>query len=128
MFLTDLQVLVTEGLWVPLVNLNSVYILPGIPRLFQGMVGAHKHRFTGAAAFETLAVYTSMGEGDLAEVFGNVAKQFPKVRMGSYPNVNVQDERFTAKLQLESRDVDQLQQAMDAVKAQIPTHALSDYA
>ena len=29
-----LQVLVTDGLWVPLVNLNNVYMLPGIPKLF----------------------------------------------------------------------------------------------
>ena len=29
------EVLFTEGLWVPLVNLEGVYILPGIPRLFQ---------------------------------------------------------------------------------------------
>ncbi len=29
---------------VPLVNLDGVYILPGIPRLFQAMVSAHQVR------------------------------------------------------------------------------------
>jgi len=119
-------VLVTEGLWVPLVNLNGVYILPGIPRLFQGMINAHKDRFTGGAAFQTLSVYTSMGEGDLANIFGDVAKQFPDVRMGSYPNVDAQDKRFTAKLQLECRNAKQLEEAMAAVKDKIPTHALAE--
>ena len=116
----------TEDVWVPLVNLNGVYILPGIPRLFQGIINAHKDRFVGGAAFQTLSVYTSMGEGDLAKIFGEVASQFPDVRMGSYPNVNMHDKRFTAKLQLESRGADQLQQAMNAVKDKIPKHALSD--
>ena len=121
-----MQVLVTEGLWVPLVNLKGVYILPGIPRLFQGMINAHKDRFTGGTAFQTLSVYTSVGEGDLANIFADVAKQFPDVRMGSYPNVDAQDKRFTAKLQLESRNPDQLKEAMAAVKDKIPTHVLAE--
>lgn len=111
---------------MPLVNLNGVYILPGIPRLFQGMINAHKDRFTWGAAFQTLSLYTSMGEGDLANIFGDVAKQFPDVRMGSYPNVDAQDKRFTAKLQLECRNAKQLEEAMAAVKDKIPTHALAE--
>ena len=90
------------------------------------MINAHKDRFLGGKAFHTLAVYTSMGEGDLAYIFGEVAKQFPDVRMGSYPNVDSQDKRFTAKLQLESRNAEQLQSAMAAVKDKIPTHNLAD--
>ena len=90
------------------------------------MINAHKDRFVGSKAFQTLAVYTSMGEGDLANIFGEVAKQFPDVRMGSYPNVNAQDKSFTAKLQLESRDASQLESAMVAVKDKIPTHDLAD--
>jgi molybdopterin-biosynthesis enzyme MoeA-like protein len=39
---TPSEVLFTPGMWVPLVNINSVYILPGIPRLFQGMISANK--------------------------------------------------------------------------------------
>lgn len=120
------EVLVTEGLWVPLVNLNGVYILPGIPRLFQGMINGHKERFTGGAAFQTVSVYTSVGEGDLANIFGDVAKQFPDVRLGSYPNVDAQDKRFTAKLQLESRNTQQLKEALAAVKDKIPTHNVSE--
>lgn len=34
----DCEVLFTEGMWVPLCNVDGVYILPGIPRLFQGMI------------------------------------------------------------------------------------------
>lgn len=38
---TPAEVLYTEGLWVPLVQLQGIYILPGIPRLFQQMISAH---------------------------------------------------------------------------------------
>ena len=54
--------LFTPGLWVPLVNIQSTYILPGIPRLFQQMVEAHVGRFQGPAAHERV-LYTDMGEG-----------------------------------------------------------------
>jgi hypothetical protein len=41
---TPSEVLFTPGQWVPLVNIGGVYILPGIPRLFQAMVSAHQAR------------------------------------------------------------------------------------
>lgn len=59
------QVLFTPDLWVPLVNLKDVYILPGIPRLFTAMVGAHKAPFRGPAC-SSAALYTNTVEGDLA--------------------------------------------------------------
>jgi len=56
------EVLYTDGLWVPLVNLQGVYILPGIPSLFQRMIEAHADRFKGAAA-HSATLYTNLGEG-----------------------------------------------------------------
>lgn len=43
------EVLFTPGLWVPLVVVDRVYILPGIPRLFQSMVSAQQVRGRGGA-------------------------------------------------------------------------------
>ncbi len=60
-----MQVLYTPELWVPLVNLQGVYILPGIPRLFKSMVEAHKDRFKGPAN-KSRTLYTNTVEGDLA--------------------------------------------------------------
>lgn len=34
----------TDGIWVPLVDVDSVFILPGIPRLFKQMIESHKVR------------------------------------------------------------------------------------
>lgn len=59
------QVLRTPGMWVPLVNLQNVYILPGIPRLFQAMIGTHRERFQGPATLSE-ELYSNLGEGDLA--------------------------------------------------------------
>lgn len=59
------QVLTTPGLWVPLVHVQGVYVLPGIPRLFTAMVEANKERFRGPQ-HHTLTLYTHLGEGDVA--------------------------------------------------------------
>lgn len=32
------EVLFTEGSWVPLVCVDGIYVLPGIPKLFQSMI------------------------------------------------------------------------------------------
>lgn len=61
----SLQVLYTPDLWVPLVNLNAVYILPGIPRLFKAMINANMGPFKGPAN-ESRTLYTNTVEGDLA--------------------------------------------------------------
>ncbi|MEW5310447.1 MAG: hypothetical protein WDW38_002246 [Sanguina aurantia] len=82
---TPSEVLFTEGSWVPLVCVDGVYILPGIPKLFQSMIMGQQARFQGAA-FCSAAVYTQMGEGDLAVALTKVAAAHPKVSIGSYPN------------------------------------------
>lgn len=62
------QVMFTPGLWVPLVNLRGVYILPGIPRLFQAMLEANSEPFKGPAC-ATATLLTNTVEGDLAGRF-----------------------------------------------------------
>lgn len=61
---------------MPLVNVNGVYVLPGIPRLFQKMLGAHRHRFKGPQSHDA-SCYTDMGEGDLAKPLGKIAQEYP---------------------------------------------------
>lgn len=63
-----MQILRVPGLWVPLVNLNGIYILPGIPRLFKQMIECHKDRFCGPTA-SALELLTNWPEGELAGEF-----------------------------------------------------------
>lgn len=38
-------VMPVKGLWVPLVAMHNVYILPGVPQLFERMLWAQRDRF-----------------------------------------------------------------------------------
>eukprot|EP01026_Neomeris_dumetosa_P014994 TRINITY_DN15602_c0_g1_i3.p2 TRINITY_DN15602_c0_g1~~TRINITY_DN15602_c0_g1_i3.p2 ORF type:complete len:290 (-),score=29.25 TRINITY_DN15602_c0_g1_i3:173-1021(-) len=109
------EVLFTEDMWVPLVNINSVYILPGVPRIFTAIMKSHKDRFRGPqSADDTL--YTKVGEGDLAQKLGEIAQEFPTVSIGSYPNTNPQDDRFLVQVKFTSRDQEALQNAVQKAK------------
>ena len=49
------------GLWVPLVHLDAVYVLPGVPGLSKRMVEASLHRFRGPEA-HSAELYTDEGQ------------------------------------------------------------------
>jgi molybdopterin-biosynthesis enzyme MoeA-like protein len=55
------EVLVTPGTWVPLVVVQGVHILPGIPKLFQSMITAHQVRVAAACSCVTKATRCDTG-------------------------------------------------------------------
>ena len=112
------EVLFTEGTWVPLVNVDGVYVLPGIPRLFKQMVGAHLDRFRGPLATGA-DCFTQMGEGDIADTLSEIAQEFPTVSIGSYPNASGDYSKYKVKISLSSRDQEALAAAMQAVRARL---------
>ncbi|GLI70078.1 hypothetical protein VaNZ11_014851 [Volvox africanus] len=116
---TPSEVLFTEGLWVPLVNVGGVYVLPGIPRLFQAMIRAHQERFTGVA-FQSAALFTHVGESDLAQPLSAVAVKHPNVAIGSYPNTSADvSPSYKVKLAFSSRDNAALVAAVADVRASL---------
>ncbi len=65
---------------MPLVNLQGVYVLPGIPRLFTQLLTAHQHRFVGGAPPLSRELYSALGESFIATALTAVSKQHPLVR------------------------------------------------
>lgn len=89
----DSKVLSTDGLWVPLCVTENVYVLPGIPRLFEQMLRGNSTHFShasaraGAEKKNRVVLATAALEGDIAELLGHVQASFPSVAVGSYPKV-----------------------------------------
>lgn len=109
----------TPGLWVPLVECQSVWVLPGIPRLFSAMVEANVERFKGEAV-DVVTLYTALGEGDLADKLRAIAEEFEPqgIAIGSYPQTH-EGQNYTTKITLSSRKAEVLAAALAAVRAQI---------
>jgi len=115
------EVLFSEGTWVPLVNLNNVYILPGIPKLFQTMISSHQSRFAGTHAYKEQSLFSVQGESFISEQISRVAAANPKVAIGSYPNTSEKTEgAWKVRVNIRGRDAQSLQAAVSALKEHIP--------
>ena len=79
------QVLYTEGLWVPLVVIDGVHILPGIPRLFQQMLTAAEGTLPTGPAMHRRELGSNLGEGDIADPLRSIATDFPEVPPSTRP-------------------------------------------
>eukprot|EP00963_Diacronema_lutheri_P006881 scaffold616_cov306-Pavlova_lutheri.AAC.9 len=118
---TPCQVHSTPGLWVPLVQVDNVFVLPGIPRLFQSMLEANQELFTGTG-FTTQTWWTQWGEGDLADALTQVAEKYSGVvQIGSYPRTK-SDHTYVTKLVFEGRDADAVRAAVEEASETIELH------
>ena len=66
-------------------TLGNVHVMAGVPNIFQAMVASVLPRLTGGAPLLSQSLQVNRGEGEVAEVFGALAADFPDLSMGSYP-------------------------------------------
>ncbi|CAO3668927.1 unnamed protein product [Rhizopus stolonifer] len=76
--------------WVPVVVVNkNIHILPGIPRLFEGLMNSLKPHFQQLVGdqkrYYRLQVATKLGEGDIAPFLTQVQDKVKDIKIGSYP-------------------------------------------
>lgn len=111
------QLLETPDLWFPLVQVENVYVFPGIPRLLQAKFGALRERFRGAPVY-LRRVFVGCIESDIAQALHDLLDEFPDLMLGSYPRLGEAD--FRTLLTLESRDRAYVERAVDSLVARIP--------
>ncbi len=100
------------GLWVPVVQVHNVFVLPGIPALFERLLAALDHILVGVP-ITLCSVYTQQHEEDLATLLEAVVARFPAVELGSYPRIGDPDHKV--RVTLESRDGDAARAATAAL-------------
>jgi molybdenum cofactor synthesis domain-containing protein len=66
-------------------RLGNVYVMAGVPSIFQAMVQSVLPSFTGGLPILSETLRVERGEGDIAAELGALAKAYPDVSMGSYP-------------------------------------------
>jgi len=66
-------------------SLGNVHVMAGVPNIFQAMVASLLPRLGGGAPLMTRTWRVMIGEGNIAESFGQLAADFPDLSMGSYP-------------------------------------------
>lgn len=100
----------------PVVAYRNVYILPGVPALFQRKFVDIRDRFRSAPVFSG-RVYASGDEGDLAADLDAVVAAHPAVKLGSYPRFAEKD--FTVMITLDGRGRDEVVAAVRTLAARL---------
>ena len=105
----------------PTVQIENVYVLPGIPQLFEAKLTALKPRFSADPYF-IRAIYTNSIESTLAEHLNATLSLYPLLMLGSYPKIG--NPEYRVKLTLESKDSEYLERAFRHLLDLIPKDAV----
>ncbi|HZP44705.1 MAG TPA: competence/damage-inducible protein A [Candidatus Binataceae bacterium] len=105
----------------PTVQLENVYILPGIPQLFQRKLRALMERFATDPYFIRV-IYSQAGEGVIAPHLNACLKEFPELLLGSYPRIG--ESAYRVKLTLESKRRDYVEAAFQRLLELLPHDAV----
>jgi len=101
-----------EGPRWPVLSVENVYVLPGVPELFRSKFEALRERFR-TEPFHSRAVYTMEDEFDIAARLNQIAADYPMVDIGSYPNFTRND--YRVRITLESKDEEAVERALAAL-------------
>jgi FAD synthetase len=101
----------------PTVRIGNVYVLPGIPEIFEAKVRALLERFR-SAPFHIRQVFISVYETAIAEYLDATLAAFPDLLLGSYPKLSHPD--YQVRVTLESKDEAYLDAALDDLVGRMP--------
>jgi molybdenum cofactor synthesis domain-containing protein len=110
-----------EGYLFPVISIENVVVLPGVPSLLREGFLRIRDRFR-VAPIHSAALYFALGEGTLAEHLDATVARFPAVGIGSYPRFDDADHRV--KVTFDGRDEGQVRAAREFLKALLPRDAL----
>jgi len=106
-----------ESLW-PVTVIENVWILPGIPEVFQKKLEIAREHLSGDAPYLSRAVYTNLDEADIAPMLNTVVENHPDVAVGSYPAWS--DKKYRTKLTFDGKDAGAIGRALDEFLALLP--------
>jgi molybdenum cofactor synthesis domain-containing protein len=115
------ELIVDGRLGFPTILCENVYILPGIPEILEQKFQALRERFQASPYFLRV-VFTSEGEGSIAEHLNATMDAFPELMLGSYPKIG--DPEYAVKLTLESKDRDYVERALAHLLRLLPAGAV----
>jgi molybdenum cofactor synthesis domain-containing protein len=106
-----------DGDFFPTVRVRNVYVLPGVPEIFERKVERLEERFRGRP-FHLRQVYVNVYETVIAEHLDATLAAFPALLLGSYPKLSHPE--YRVRLTLESKDEAYLDRALADLLARLP--------
>lgn len=99
----------------PVVCVENVFVLPGVPEIFEVKLQLLRERIGSDVPFVSRALYTMCDEGEIAGLLERVVRAHPGVEIGSYPRWR--DPSYRVKLTFDGRDPAAVDAALEACRA-----------
>jgi len=103
------QVYFKSPMWLPLIRVENLYILPGVPSLFIRLLEACADLFVGGQFFYREIIYTDRYESSIAPDLSKIQAKFSSTKIGSYPQEP--DKSFRVMVTIEGREEQRVQEA-----------------
>ncbi len=101
----------------PTVVIENVFVLPGVPEIFELKFTDLRKRLDEGHEFHSHAVFTRSGEGEIASLLERIAKAFPGVMVGSYVKWKAED--YRTKITFDGKDLGAVRKAADMLIAEL---------
>ena len=106
----------------PTVLCGNVYILPGVPEIFERKLDALRERLDEGQRFFNQTVYTHCDEGEIAALLTELTFAHPTVTIGSY--LVLSDPSYRVRVTFDCVEPSASQAAADAFAAALPADKL----
>lgn len=106
----------------PTVVMRNAWVLPGVPEIFALKIPHIRAELAGDAPFISMAVFTSLDEGQIKALLDRVVVEHRDVDIGSYPKWS--DADYKTKLTFDGLVEARVRAARDAFAAGLPREAL----
>lgn len=103
--------------WYPVIAVDEIYLLPGVPQLFRMHVDSLADRYR-STPFHLRCVYLSVGETAIAATLDRISAGHAAVALGSYPRFDVAE--YQVKLTLEAKDPAPVEAALRDLLESLP--------
>jgi len=113
----------SRGRW-PLVRMENVFILPGLPEVFRRKLDVLGEHLGGDTPFVSRAVHTASDEGEIAALLERLARAHPAVAIGSYPRWG--DGAVRVAVTFDGRDPEAVDRAVAAFRGALPADQIVD--
>lgn len=105
-------------IWLPVLLVENLALLPGVPELFRRHFEAIAPRFQDSP-FHLRCLYLNQFEASFAGILDRVAHAHPDVAIGSYPRFD-RDADYKVKLTLESKVKARVDEVVEELLAGLP--------
>jgi molybdenum cofactor synthesis domain-containing protein len=106
----------------PAIIMNNVWVLPGVPEIFQAKMPLMREMVGADKPFILLVVYTTLDEGTLKPMLDRVVRDYSDIEIGSYPRWGGND--YRTKLTFDGLDEERVRAARDAFASSLPVESI----